>query len=339
MKLIMKQEEIDADRARWKEVRRKGVTASEMASVLGLGPTDYSSAWAVYAAKITGSDYDADTDATLRGTHLEGYTADRYAKDYDRNNLVMGGLYASTDRPWQMATFDRLDLSHADPSPVQIKTSATYERWGDHGSDTIPVHYRVQCLQEMDVADSDEVLLPCLFVHTWELRVYRIVRDKAADADITRMREAGEEFLGRVERQDPPAIDWTPATTKALRTLHPVPVESTVVIPIGLARRYRAARLALDAAEERLGQAVNEMLFWAGDAKYLMTSDKLKNPAERGAKVATRLHYPKTGGYDTKRAVEDHPRMMAKYKRPDRTVDSITPGKFAKQTKEKGIRE
>lgn len=338
--LLMRQAEIDQDRTRWMELRRVGVTASEIAAVIGVAPPEYGSAWSVYAAKITGQEFQGDTDATLRGTHLEAYVADRYAAEHPSVRLSEGGLYCSTDRPWQMATFDRLALSPPvnGPSdswtvPVQIKTSATYDGWGQDGSQDIPVYYRAQCLQEMDVWDSDHVLVPCLFVHDWKLRVYRIVRDSDAVKDIMLLRQAGVEFLDRVAREDEPEIDWTPATSKALKTLRPDLVEREVFINAKLARRYRAARIAVAKAERQLAQASNEIEHAAGDAKFVMA--KING---QPVKIATRLHYPKTGGYDIPALIAKHAKLMARNKRPDITVDSMTPGTWAKAPKRVTIR-
>lgn len=354
--LLMRQTDIDQDRTRWMGLRRVGVTASEIAAVVGVAPPEYGSAWSVYAAKITGQEFQGDTDATLRGTHLEAYVADRFAAERPTLALGPGGLYHSKERPWQMATFDRLAFEARDKYaalaaaesgelpywadfygkpviPVQIKTSATYEGWGPDGSDQIPVHYRAQCLQEMDVADAGEIIVPTLFVGDWKLRVYRIVRDSDAVKDIMLLRKAAVEFLDRVAHEDEPEIDWTPATTKALKTLRPELVEGEVFIKAKLARRYKAARIAVAKAERQLAQASNEIEHAAGDAKFVMA--KING---QPVKIATRLHYPKTGGYDIPALVAKHAKLMARNKRPDITVDSMTPGTWAKAPKRVTIR-
>lgn len=335
--LMMTQEEIDANPARWKDFRRQGVTASEIASIMGLAPATQSSAWKVFAAKTTGEDFDPDTDATMRGTHLEGYVAARFKKDHPNLNVIPGGLFSTIERPWQMATFDRLayPAEYTAPwvtFPVQIKTSAMLDGWGDPGTDDIPVHYRAQCLWEMDVADADKILIPCLFIPNWKVHVYRIDRTDAVQADIEYMREAAEEFLDRLERDEPPPMDWTPATTAALKTLYRDEPEGEVAIPVKLARKYRAARIAKVAAEQRLGQATNEMLALAGNAKYLTVGQRGKY-RKNDDRIATRS-VGKRRTYDTEKLRTRHP-DAAKDTERETPVVALHPGKWSKTTSER----
>ena len=324
----MTQEAIDADPVRWKELRRTGVTASEIASVMGLAPATQSSAWKVFAAKTTGAHFDADTDATMRGTHLEPYVADRFAADYAGLTITPGGLYSSDARPWQMATFDRLARRGPSPEfPVQIKTSATADEWGDPGTADIPVHYRAQCLYEMDVDDADEILVPCLFIATWKVRVYKIERTSAVQSDIEYMREAAEEFLSRVQRDDPPPMDWTPATTAALKTLYAGEPGGEVAIPVKLARRYRDARIAKATADRRLGQAVNEILALAGNAR-VVTAGKRGRYRRDDTRVATRTRGPRRS-YDTEMLRVRYPDAAAATERVT-DVTTLRPAKWAK---------
>lgn len=325
--LLMSQKHIDRDRDEWLRVRQNGITASEIASIMGLAPGTQSSAWKVFLAKSTGEHFDADTDATLRGTHLEPYVADRFQAESGMT-LTDGGLYASTLRPWQMATFDRRTFDAQQwpdaKVPVQIKTSATHDGWGDPGTDEIPVHYRCQCLWEMDVAGTDLIYVPCLFMHTWKVVVYRIRRTPDAETDIEIMRMEAEAFRRRLQDGDPPPVDWTPATTAALRTLHPGEPNGTVEIPIKLARQYKAARKSVAAAERRLGQATNEILYRAGDAKYILTHD--------GDRVASRSRSPRRT-HDVTMLREKFPEA-AKATQRTRDTTTLWPGTWAKSSSE-----
>lgn len=329
----MSQQEIDADRDRWLAARRYMVTASEIAAVVGVAPPEYGSAWKVYAAKTTGEHYDGDTDATLRGTHLEGYVADRFAADRKGDlRLAPGGLYQSVARPWQGATFDRLAYPAGDaapwaPFPVEIKTSATTEGWGEPGTSEIPLQYRAQCLWEMDVAGAAVVLVPCLFIASWKLSVYRLDRDDDAERDIIAMRAEAQDFLRRIEDNNPPPVDWSPATTAALKARYQAEPDGEAAIPVKLARRYRAARLAKIAAEQRLGQAVNEMLALAGDAKYL-TIGTNSNATGRGERVAVRHRYPRTS-YDHGHLRDNYP-DAAKATQRKTMVSALQPAPWAK---------
>jgi hypothetical protein len=55
------------------------------------------------------------------------------------------------------------------------------------------------------------------------------------------MRDAALEFLGRIDHQEPPDVDWRPATAYALKQLHPSVEDTEVTVGAQTASRYRAA--------------------------------------------------------------------------------------------------
>ncbi len=202
----------------WLAARTKGVTASEIAIVMGLAPDDWGSPFGLYHQKL-GNLPAADDTLSLRvGRHFESLVCELFAERHPEFALTGNGrtLYAHPDRPWQMATPDRL-LSETwfepadtdelvrevtgDPvATFDAKTSATYEGWGDDGSDEIPVYYRCQKLWQMDVEGVTAGYLACLFMHSRQLRVYELHMDADAEADLKLMREEAEMFLSRIAR-------------------------------------------------------------------------------------------------------------------------------------------
>lgn len=328
--LVMTQTDVAANRDRWMKLRREGITASEIPSIVGLTP-EYGSAWSVYQAKVTGVEFDSDSDATARGTHLEPVVADMFAKDHPELRVSDGGLFRSGTRPWQMATLDRIAWQRSGDGmtcPVQIKTSAAFDGWGDDGSDEVPVMYRVQCLWEMDVTEAEEILIPCLFMQPWKVRVYRITRTPAVEEAIARLRSAGEEFMHRLATGTEPPIDWSPATTRALKaSIVGVPV-GEVEIPVELADRYKAARRARAKAEQQFGQAQNEILHRAGTARYVVVSRRSRKHG--GGRVATISRAPR-------RAVDNdllrvrYPDVDKDVRRESDPVTTLHPGKWSKQ--------
>lgn len=341
--LLMTQQDIDSNPSRWKDFRRQGVTASEIAAILGFAPATQNSAWKVFAAKTTGEDFDIDTDATLRGTHLEPYVASRFKKDHPEYRVIPGGLFHAQGRPWQMATFDRFAYSAELNAPwmtfpVQLKTAINrFDAngdlvWGEPGTDEIPLHYRAQCLWELDVAAADKILIPCLFMDSWKLAVYRITRNADVNADLAFMREAAQEFLNRMERDDPPPVDWTPATTSALKTMYQDAPEGEVAVPVKLARQYRDARRAKVAAERRFNQAVNEMLALAGNAKYITLGQRGRYRLDT-SRVASRSVAPRRS-YDTEQLRKKYPDIAEELERKT-TVVTVRAGKWAKSPTER----
>lgn len=297
-----------ATEAAWLAARTKGITASEIAIVMGLAPDDWGSAFGLYHQKL-GNLPPADDTLSLRvGRHFESLVCDLFAERHPEFILTGNGrtLYAHPDRPWQMATPDRLIAESgwdacscgADdevvctcivgtPEPVatfDAKTSATYEGWGDDGGDEIPVYYRCQKLWQMDVEGVTAGYLACLFMHSRQLRVYELHMDADAQADLKLMREEAELFLSRIARRDEPEVDWRPATTDALKHLNRGVEQVDVNIRAQLARSYRAAVRRADDADQRKKLMTNRMLQAIG------TGRRALDPA--GKPVATRSVYP-----------------------------------------------
>lgn len=220
-------------RAEWLEARRAGVTASEIASIMGIAPDSWETPFSLYQRKAGILPATDDADRLRLGRVLEPYVAELFA---ERNPALRTGgdgtaLWASLARPWQMATPDRLVSCPGPPGReesgsqvvgvLECKTSATFEHWGDDGSDEIPVYTRAQILWQADVMGVDDWWAGCVFLPGGQFRVYHGTIDDAARADLQLMRAEAESFLERVERRIEPEPDWRPATGLALRQLHP----------------------------------------------------------------------------------------------------------------------
>jgi putative phage-type endonuclease len=276
----------DAPREEWLAARRPAITASEVAVILGISPFD--SAFNLYYRKRGEISDDYDNDAMSLGRHLEPWIADRWAADHPKWHVSETGLWQSEERPWQMATPDRLlqdrgagehDWRERD-SVLEIKSSGTYDGWGEDGTDQIPPYYRAQVLWQLDVLGLAEAHVTCFFLATRQRRDYVVAYDQA---DVELMRAAASTFLMRIEDGDPPPVDGHDATARALMELWPKVEDGEATIPAGLARRYEAAKKAAKKAKARVALAENEIRNRIGDAKTVL------DPG--GAKVATRSRY------------------------------------------------
>lgn len=308
--------------ADWLAARRNGITASEIAIVMSLAPDDWPSPFSLYHQKL-GDLPAADDSLSMRvGRHFESLVCDLFAEQHPEFAVTGDGraLYRHPDRPWQMATPDRLAFedkchdcgqpgcpwAHQPVAAVESKTSAAYDGWGEDGSDEIPVHYRCQALWQMDVMGVTTVYVPCLFTHSRKLRVYEIGRDAEAEADLKLMREEAESFMSRIARRDEPDVDWRPATTSALKTLNPGIEDRDVTVKAQLARSYRAAIRRFREAERRKDEMTNRMFQAIGTGRRALDPD--------GQVVATRQVYD----------VKAHVRKAS-------TVNKLVPPRAAKE--------
>lgn len=320
--------------AGWLAARREGVTASEIAVVMGLSP--YDSAFALYHRKRGELPDVEDTDAMERGRILEPYIAEKFAQLYPEFHVMGDGrtLYAHPERPWQMATPDRRvyeaqargepHLLHMLPplAVLECKTDAGgSDEWGDEGTDQIPVHYRCQVLWQMDVLGVTAAYVALLPIRSWKLRVYELAMDTDAAVDLKIMRDTAQCFLDDIRDGNAPDVDWRPQTTAALKHLNPKVEQIDVTVSRRLAISYRAAVRRAAEAEQRKDEMTNRMLQAIGNGRRAVE-------AGTDEVVATRSVYPNRR-ISTSALRQDYP-DAAKACEVTRDVTKLLPAKTKK---------
>jgi putative phage-type endonuclease len=208
----------------WFAARRAGITASEIAAVLGLSP--YESPFSLYWRKKGVVGEQPDDPAMRWGRRLEQHIRDEFRERHQNDFMVFGaGLYAHTDRPWQMASPDGLivDLSSNDwdLAPIaglECKTTGSWDGWGDDGTDQIPIHIRCQVVWQADVLG-----VPCVYVPVVNGRTYREYVVEADPQDALVMRCKAQAFLDALNYGTPPDLDGTDATLTTLKAAPPRP--------------------------------------------------------------------------------------------------------------------
>lgn len=305
--------EATPDNPRWHELRRQGVTASEIPVILGL--STWESPWSLWHRKRGLLDDTPAGESAYWGRHLEDAIADAAIDRVDSHvqmAFARGGLYCHPDRPWQMATPDRLVFHDGElVALLEIKHPRSLAGWGDDGGDDVPEAYLAQCLWQADVMGVGEVWLAAYAAH--EMRVYRILVDRHLD-DLELMRSMAYEFL---TSEEPPPLDAHPATVAGLKALNPSVEDREEWVPADVADAYRRARAELAAAEARAKQAEAELRAAMGPARYAVDP--------QGVPVASRSVYTRRG-IDIKRLRADHPDIVAAYV-TESTVDRLYPRK------------
>ena len=320
-----------ATEAEWLAARRKGVTASEIACVMGIAPAEWDSPYSLYHRKLGNLPPKEDSDAMERGRILEPYIADRFQASHP-DLYVTGdgrGLWRHGERPWQLATPDRLvhdryPVSYDPLAVLEAKTDAGGDDdWGDEGTDQIPVHYRCQVLWQMDVLGVARAYVPMLPMRSWKLRVYELELDDQARADLRLMRSEARDFLACIERRIEPDVDWRPQTTAALKHLNPGIEQRDVTVRRQLAVSYRAAVRRAAEAGQRKELMTNRMLAAIGTGRRAIEADT-------GELVATRSVYPNRR-IDTKTLRAGYPGAAAACT-VTKNVTKLLPAKTEKDT-------
>ena len=207
----------------WLAARRAGVTATDIVTILGLSAWD--SVYSLFWRKMGQVPDEPDRDRWELGKVLEPYVQQRWREFQPLSRAAEcrpGGLYRHSGRVWQMATPDML----VGDEPFEGKTwaDADRRRW-ESGP---PAVVRAQVLWQMDVMDVSIGHVGVVFLPSGEFRSYIIEHLGAlkygcvADCDICKdqdlMRQAGEEFMARLQLElPPPDPDSSAATLAAVR--------------------------------------------------------------------------------------------------------------------------
>jgi len=229
---------------RWLELRRGGVTASDLPVIMGLVTWD--SPWALYHRKRGLLPETVQTDRMRLGSWLEKSIAVHWRREAGEQTLsAINGLWQNDERPWQMATPDRCVLRDREPVAVlECKTSATRDGWGkcwtardaecaeEYGK--VPAYVRAQVLWQMDTLGVPTGHVAVVFLPSGEYRSYTIGHEDGCQADrvetavscmacidLALMRKHAHEFYRRITGElGPPPVDHLTVTTRALQEVY-----------------------------------------------------------------------------------------------------------------------
>ena len=263
----------------WLQTRRRGVAASEIPVILGLSP--WSSPFNLFWEKAGQVEPQRDNESMAWGRDLEAAILARFARQHPELGVTTGALFHHGDDHRWMATPDGLAHHRGRPTTkpavrkvgayrskphavVQVKTDGSTEGWGDEGTDQIPSYYLAQVRWEMHVMDVRTAYVPVLFSG----RTYREYVVHQDDADVALMLKEAEDFIRRLDENDPPDVDWRAATTDALRQLHPHRGEGAVEIPATWHRQWQLADRLEQAAAQRKALAENRIRALVGDSHH-----------------------------------------------------------------------
>lgn len=315
----------DADRGMWLRLRRAGVSASEISTVLGINPHD--SAFALWHRKAGNLSEESPESEVMRWGRLHERTI--VAEWLRRHPGWLAqdlGLFAHSDRSWQLATPDRALLlddydstisGHYD-GVLEVKTAQSGHGWGKSGTDEVPPHFLAQVRWQLDVMDASVGHVAAL-IGLSDYREYEIVPDRG-DAEL--MRSRALEFLQSLTDRRPPPIDGSAPTTAALHRLYRRADHIEVNLPRTLVRRYRAAKRRQAATDAAVVLAENQIKDKLGDARYGYWQPA---PHADPVKAVTRSVFDQHR-IDTAALRAEHPGLARQYERTSE-VTRLTPAK------------
>ncbi|HYG12343.1 MAG TPA: YqaJ viral recombinase family protein [Pyrinomonadaceae bacterium] len=242
------------------DVRRGGIGSSDIAGVCGL--SEWASPLTVWLRK-TGQDAGSDSLQLRIGSHMEPLIAALYTERTGDALTNPDQVFRSGERPWQLATPDRLRVR--DDGIVELKNAYMATGWGEEGTDDIPQEYVCQVQWQMDVMGAEFAHVAAIVGRSFRLYSIRY------DSDLClALREAAERFWTDyvVAGVQPPvsANDNDRAWLQGRFASHSDKLLIADESVEDMARRYRQARLMREAAEAEEDLAANQLREFIGAA-------------------------------------------------------------------------
>lgn len=252
--------------------RRKRVHASDAAGVLGVSP--WASLTSVYA------------DKTLPAVLVNGSMSERFSIGLELEQPIRamyvrkfgGKLHAwrewaiavSRQHPWLGCTPDGFaeDKSRGGLGLLEIKTASEFSR--DEWRDSIPVAYQIQVQACLAVTGLEWGVVAVLLGLS-SIERYFVERN---DAFIAAMLAVLRDFWTCVELRQPPAVDGSAATTRALARLHPDDNGLAINLPDNsdaLLAKLRDVKSLAKRCDQQKSAIENELRQALGDNTYGVT--------------------------------------------------------------------
>lgn len=262
----------------WHELRAGGIGASEIAAVVGLSP--YFSAFWLWHFKKGNLPAQKLNDAMDWGHRLESVVRDWFAERHPELWVhETPGTFAHSEREWQRCNPDGLitdrtgvrDLDSAANALYEGKTSRYGDGFGPSGSDIIPLAYRCQIQQSLDIFDLPRAYVAVLIGGN-EPREYVIDADPEGQATL---RDAGAAFWASLQIDDEPPIDCSDSTYEAVRALNPeIDRDLEHAIDPELWGQYLTHKSAVVVNEAALTGVKSKILAAAGIARSITFDDQ-----------------------------------------------------------------
>lgn len=202
----------DMPRNEWLAWRKKGIGSSDAPVAIGISP--YKSPLALWLEKTGRQELEdlSTKEAVFWGTTLEPILAAVYAQRTQKKVRRVNQILQHPEHPYLLANLDRAIEGEG---VLEIKTAGLRsERQWEEG---VPFPYQVQVLHQLAVTGKAWADVAVL-IGGQEFRIYRVERDEAR---ITTLIALERRFWQYVTDDQPPPVDGSESSNKALTELYP----------------------------------------------------------------------------------------------------------------------
>ncbi len=249
-----------ANRDEWRELRGHYIGGSDAAAVVGLNR--HSSPYSLWAEKTGRVPGFGGNLATEVGTYLEEFVAQKFSAVSGKKVRRVNQSFVNSDFPFAIANIDREVVG--EDAGLEIKTTSELNMKSFKGGE-YPANYYVQCVHYLAVTGKARWYLAVL-IGNRDFRIFTIERD---EAEIAALMDAERDFWQRVQTDTPPALDGSPATTEAIKTIYKESGENVVDLFPMAARldQYTALCGQIKELEALRDEAANYVKAYMGDAR------------------------------------------------------------------------
>lgn len=208
----------------WHELRRiNGIGASEAATALGL--SEWMTPVELHALKCGVLLPNESNRAMRLGSGMESMICDEFQRETGMKGTKPDFMAKSTEYPWLFADMDF--LSEDGTEAAEIKRSNAPDKWGEAGTDEVPLNYFIQCQQTLVVSKAKVIHLAVLLPYD-ELRIYPIT----PEAEIQeRIIKGTADFWKLVQAGTPPPMDYShPKALETVKHRYPTAEDKCVVL-------------------------------------------------------------------------------------------------------------
>ncbi len=259
------------DREAWLAARRKVITATDVAAILGVHP--YRSAHQVFLDKIGMEPEKAETEPMWWGSKMEQAIGEKYAADYALE-LVPAGFVLDESEPIFGATPDFYILGS--PNEIlecKVAGEGASRNFGPSETDEVPDHYLCQVMWQLAVTGLKVGRLAVL-LSSLTTRTYTIKRDSKL---IEHMKHRARIFWYEyVQAENAPPLSGFKPDTDYINAKHPSEEPGAKVVADfeidKLAHELKIAIDAENAAALKVDELKNQLKQFMGDASILETS-------------------------------------------------------------------
>lgn len=270
----------EAARESWLRERRKGIGASEVATILGINP--YESPFELYLHKTGQLPPKEETLPMWLGHEMEPIIAKRYQIETGRFLHDPGDftILPHPDYPWLRCTLDRTTtFEDSRRGPVEFKAPMTGDFDEEGNWCPPPSHHETWLKSEAPLSAQAQlqIQMACGNFEVGEIVAmlgnaeFIILRYERNDDFLDAVIPALFEFWQCVQNGTPPPVDGSESCTRALRTLHPLDNGNTIELPAEFSRKIQEMedlKAMAKGIDEKLKAVKNELIAALGDNTF-----------------------------------------------------------------------